>query len=463
MPASFVDIDLQAETGAIPQETYSDVLILGRASDLGTGIDDPDYNRVYRYNSTTEVNNDFGSGSDVYTAASQVAAKGARRWQILMLEETSHTETVGSSDTTATNTGFVDNVPLAGGVDTVSVTVDGTDHTVEPVTDSPPSIPGDSTTTYVNFDTGEVASGTETSGTGSGIVVDYTTLSFDAALPEIESSGADVVIFANTHADRSHIGQFDRAVTFAAANRMTVLAKMQNGNRLANDQAGVDLAHDFGGYIPSPRLMTLSNKTDEDFAAVVAGQLAIHEAWFDPFADGDGYDVSADYYRESLIGDPGTPGTFEGGDSENAQGASNVLFIPSVNNRSTGTQILSNSLTTAGASSNYRYLDVKRTEDLVAVETIRGLTDLRLRRDQIPFDSEGQLLIYDAIKSALQPFIGGNNPLREPAGDEDMVYVPPFEELTEDDRANRVWSGIQIKYRLAGNVHTFDVVINATV
>lgn len=465
MPASIVDINLDAQTGAIPQQTYSDALILGRASDMD-GAPVPGYNRVERYSSATEVEEDYGEDSSVYTASQEVAGRGAEHWHVLVFDEESHTEIIGDSDTESTNEGFVEDIPITGGVDEVTVTVDGTEMTVVPSTETPPEVPDDANTAHVNFDTGEVVVGTESSGTETGIEVDYSSLTWDAALPEIEASPADLMAFADLRADRSYIGDVDEAVTFAGANRMVVIAALENGSRLDDDRDGVTLANDFGSYIPAAELMTLSHKTDDDLASEVLGQLAVNEPWFDPMMDGDGYGVSADYYRRSLIGSPSDPNTFEGGDT-NGEGPSNVLFIPSVNNQAVGTQVLSNSLTTAGAGSNYRYLDVKRTENMVAVEVIRGLTNLKLRQDQIPFDPEGQILIYDALKSALQEYVGGDGPLRTPTDEDgeeiDMVHVPEWDELTQDDRANRHWSGIRVRYRLAGNAHTFSVVINATV
>lgn len=460
MPAQIVSLDLASETGAIPQETYSDALIIGRSTNA-TQEPSPGYNRVTRYTSTTEVEQDYGSDSDIYTAASQIAARGTRHWHAIMLEATTHTnEVIGDSDTTSTNTGFVDNTPMAGDVDTVDVSVDGTTMTVNAVTDSPPATPSETDVANVNFDTGEVVTGTDSSGAGAGIEVTYDTLSWDAALPEIANSPADLLTLADIRADRSYVGGLDRLVTFAGENRMTVIAAYENGNRLTDDQAGVNLAHDIGGYIPSAEMFPISHKSDDDVAAEVTGQLATQEAWFNPYRDGDGYNLSTDFYRESLIGSPSDGGTFEGGDAENNQGPSNVIISDE------GTLVLSNSLTTAGPSSNYRYLDVKRTENAVAAEVSRALRAMRLRVDRIPFDGDGRLLIHDALMSALQQF-KGDGPIRDPVNEDgeelDMVIVPAWDDLSEDDRANRIWSGITIQYRLAGDVHTFSLTVNASV
>jgi hypothetical protein len=119
---------------------------------------------------------------------------------------------------------------------------------------------------------------------------------------------------------------------------------------------------------------------------------------------------------------------------------------------------LSNSITTAGASSNYQFFDVARTQDFLAAEVRRALTSLRLSQDQIPFTAKGRAQIQNVIQNTISQYVGGGGPL---AGF--SVNIPPIAQLTDADKANRVYSGIDIEVTLAGNVHEFSVTLNLTV
>jgi len=43
------------------------------------------------------------------------------------------------------------------------------------------------------------------------------------------------------------------------------------------------------------------------------------------------------------------------------------------------------------------------------------------------------------------------------------VNVPSIDQLTDDEKANRVWSGISIEGTLSGNVHEFGLEMTVTV
>lgn len=481
MPTQVVDVDLRSQTGAIAQDTFSDLIVFAREPT----VSDVDYNEPNVYDSASQVASDFGEDSDAYEASREIERRGARQWWVVMLETTEHNnETVGNSDTEQVSEGELENAPLRGGVENVSAAKDGDDLEVQPVTSSPPEAP-DEGSISINFDTGEVRTDLPSSGEDSGIVVSYETVGFDAAFPDLTPLGFDLAVLADTRADRSYIGSIDEIVAWADTEPVnaSVVVAYDNGNNYETDEDAMAAAHDFGGYVASGRVLPIAHKSSDDVAAGVAGRLATKRPWFNPYMDGAAnYSFSTDQYRPALIGDPGQPGTFEGGDN-GQEGPTNVLHTEM------GVQILSNSLSTAGEGSNYQYFDVSRTENFIVQETKRALRSLRLRNESIPFAPKGKALIENALRKTLNAYVSSAGralsqeeieQLRRDTDDADLedavfpqrratdseadvplseldIHVPDYDDLSRDDRANRVWSGIQITAQLAGNVHTFSV------
>ena len=68
-------------------------------------------------------------------------------------------------------------------------------------------------------------------------------------------------------------------------------------------------------------------------------------------------------------------------------------------------------------------------------------------------------MISSTIKSAFAGDVGGaDDPFAEVS-----VNVPSIDQLTDDEKANRVWSGISIEGTLSGNVHEFGLEMTVTV
>ncbi|WP_158058251.1 DUF3383 domain-containing protein [Halorussus halophilus] len=447
MPVSVVNIDLSASTGATAKPTYNDIALIGHS----TTEPSVGYNNAKRYSSPDDVASDFGDQSDVYTAAQALSEMGVESWvAACAAEKTASGELLGG-DASSTSTGTISNVPVHDDTDAVSIAVDGTDKTVVPKTASPPDANESPATdeAYVNFETGEVVTGESTSGSASGIVADYHYLDWSSLKPELEPLGIDLFVLADTRCEREHVGNLGELVSFAGSIDAAVVAAHMNGSQAADDQTALQTAQDVAGAVPSGDLIMAAHKSSDDVAAYIAGQLGVNPAWFDPFWDGDGYPFDTGLYRRSLVGDPGTTETFEGGD-ENGNGPSNAII--SVD----GTLVLSNSLTTAGASSNYRYFDVGRTEAFIANEAQEALKSLRLGNDQIPFTKDGRSQILGAIRGRLQQYVGSNGaPLSELE-----VTAPTIDQLSDTDKSNRVFPGITIQGTLASNVHEFGVELN---
>lgn len=447
MPVQVVNIDLTAETAARPQPTLTDPLIVGRASaEPPAGYATPGL-----YTDPEQVATDFGEDSDVHVASQAIAAMGASEWRVVVFETLSVVdELIDGSDGAATDTGTVDNMPLSG--ETLpTISVDGTDKTVEAVTDDPPA-PGDvpADTAWINMDTGDLATAEETSGADAGIQVTYDHV--DYQFDVVEHLGLDLVAFADIRMTVAHIGDLDELVTWASGQDMGVVAAHMNGTNATDDEEAMDTAHEVGSYVSSGDLLTVAHKSSADVAAHVLGQLATNDPWFDPFYDADGYPFSTDYYERRLVGDPATADTFEGGNQASQSGPTNVVI-------NKGVDVLSNSLTTAGNSSAYQYFDVGRTEAFAATVVETALENLRLNQDQVPFTDDGRVMISSKIREALAEYTGApDDPFASVS-----VFVPAIEDLSDDDVANRVYSGITIEGVLSGNVHEFSLELTVSV
>lgn len=490
MPTQVVDVDLQTETGAVSQRTYSDLVVVAS----NPTIADPTYNQPNVYDSASSVAADFGDGSDAHVASQQIESRGVRRWWVVMLESTDMSETVGDSDSSSTDEGAVDNAPMQGGTGNVTVTLDSTEQTLVPSTGTPPSKP-DAGNAAVNFDTGEVVTGESSTGSDSGIVVEYQSLSWDDAFTNMDTRDLDLVILGDTHADRSYIGELDELAEWSSGQNASMVAALENGGTYDTDEDAMAAAHETAGYLSSGDVMAVAHKSDDDVAAGIAGRLATKQAWFDPYMDGSAnYSFSMDEYRRALIGDPSTPGSFEGGDNEGS-GPVNVLYTEQ------GHQILSNSLSTAGSDSDYQFFDVARTEAFIRSEIKDALRGLKLSAETIPFAPVGRTMIESSLRNRLNQYVSASGRAlsteeveqleQQLDSDEDSdatsvedllgearvpsdgsanvplselsINVPRYDDLSPSARADRRWSGITIQARLAGNAHTFGVTVQVTV
>jgi hypothetical protein len=433
MPTRVVDITLSTETAAVPQETFNDVAVVGTASSSPPSAN---FGEANLYSSASDVDSDYGSNADVTTASNALEEMGVESWYVVVLEETQvtgETLTESSLETLANNSILGDPTPTVNSGDLTFVA--GTPDT------------GITSGTELNTDTGDYYTA-ESSNTIDYSYVDWTQL--DTAL---EGLGIDLIFKADTQFDREHIGSLDDIVSWGDGHEAAVVAASVNGSSVADEQTAMDIAHDVGSYVSSGALLHVAHKSSDDVAAYIIGQVANENPWFDPFYDGDGYPFNTEFYRDVNVGDPATAGTFEGGDQANQEGPTNVVI------NKAGTTVLSNSITTAGASSNYQFWDVKRTEDYAAAQIEAALTSLRLRAERIPFTPEGRALIKDAIQGAFAGDVGGiNDPFSSVS-----VFVPEVSTLTDSDRANRIYSGIQVDATLSGNVHEFTLSLNVQV
>lgn len=431
MPVNVVDIDLSAEIAALPQPTFTDVAVIGTATAAPPGAN---FGEVNTYGSAAEVANDYGDGSDVHESSKELEGRGVSEWSVLVLEAVEETETIDDGNAVSTTPVLGDPAPTAAARDVVFST------------SSPPAQP-DNGEVAINTDTGEVVTDDGTSADITYYHADFT------RLDRLGAAGIDRIHRANTQAGREHIGTYDELVSWAGGNRAGVVLPMRDGVQYADEQTAMAAAHEIAGYVSSGDVIAFAVKESSgDPGGEVLGQLATNDPWFDPFFDGDGYGFANDYYQDALVGDPSSTGTFEGGD-DNGDGPVNVVINVG------GTTVLSNSVSTAGASSNYQYFDVAMTEAYAATIVENALTSLRLREDRVPFTADGRTMISSTIKDAFAGDVGGaDDPFASVS-----VNVPSIDQLTDDEKANRLWSGISIEGVLSGNVHEFGLEMTVTV
>lgn len=427
MPIDIVNIDKNVDAGSIPQPTFNDVCVVGASTTAPTGAN---FGEVNRYSNSSDVADDYGDDADVAIASDALEQMGADEWRVVVFEATEHdAETVADGDQLA-------NTPVWGEYDVTLSTDDDIVWSTKVAADQNP-------------DAGEVAinaaEGDVSIGDGTDVDISYATVDWSLS---IIPSDVDLVGFADVRMTRQHIGDLDALVTWASGENNGVVAAHQDGRNAVDDETALETAHDVGGYVPSGDLLTIAHKSGDDVAAYVLGQLATNDPWFNPFYDGDGYPFNSENYKSALVGDPATPGTFEGGKADpEGEGATNVVISKA------GTTVLSNSQTTAGPASSYQFFDVGRTEAFTTSEIERALVGLRLSEDRIPFQPVGQSMIESEIKDVLDPVVGG---VDDPLASID-VEVPDWDDLSDTDRENRVWPGIMVRGRLSGDTHEFGV------
>ena len=434
MPVEVVDLDLTAETGAAPQPTFTDV---GIVVTMDSAPNNAAFGELNRYTSPSSVEDDYGSDTDAAAASDALAQMGASYWYILAIEAVEETEELADGSTTELSNSPILGTPepSGGGGEAIGYTTGLADDTNIDADDD----------IVINTAQGEAYQDT-----GAPIQLTY----YHADWGQLAQLGDNVnrLGVGNRKFGRENIGTLDEIVSYASGNNVGVVAAGKDGRTLADDETALTEYQDTFSFVPSGDLMAVAHKSSDAVESYILGQLAVNDPWFDPFYDGDGYPFATDYYDRSLVGDPATVGTFEGGTEDGENGNVNVVISKG------GTQVLSNSVTTSGASSNYQFFDVGRTQDFLAAEVRRALTSLRLAQDQIPFTSKGRAQIQNTIQDTISQYVGGGGPL---AGF--TVNIPPIAELTDSDKANRVYSGIDIEVTLAGNVHEFSVTLNLTV
>ena len=468
MPHSnnLIDISVNAQTGAEPLETKLTLGILATATEANKPAD-VEFNKNYSCGSPEEVGRIFGEGSDAHLEAQAARQMRASNYQVVLAERTMQTETLAGTDETPSTSGTASTVPITGfGDEDVTVTVDGgASITATAVTSAPPKPIGQEGTpdatpaageAIYNADVGKFKTGDETAGStsGGGITVKYPTVSYTDALAALAAASVDILLpGANERYDRSNVGDLDEITTWMGSYDVRapfVYAKgttLEGGAGPASVYAEQTLAQDVGAYSPSKYAFPITNSSTDHVAGAIAGLFSVNEPYFDPFQrDLDLNAGPRNRYTEGNIGVPELPGTFEGGDQ--GAGMSNVLF-------SDGSTKLSNSLTTAGVDSPYRYIDIAGAEAYIKAKA-RNAVSAIFGRDGFRFNEVGETMLKDALDDVLQPI----------AADDAFhfidVDVPSASELSRQMRANRFWDGVIITVGFAPTAHRVGMEVRMT-
>lgn len=113
---------------------------------------------------------------------------------------------------------------------------------------------------------------------------------------------------------------------------------------------------------------------------------------------------------------------------------------------------LGRGITKGGKTTDGSYVDITQGKYWLKNKLTSALALLLMNRDKLPFTSEGKTLITGAIEEVITAGDRQGIIVR----DETTIYVPEPLELLTNDRANRVWNGIEIETRIQGAVESIS-------
>ena len=415
MPIDIVEINVVTQAAALPKESFTELAIAGHK---GTG----DTNVLKTFYSASEVSAEHGTGSDLYRAAAKAFAQGVKQAFFVNAEETAVVDE-------APVDGVLLHKPLNGDV-LPAITVAAVAKTVVWVNDSPiGTVPTGEV--HVNPKTGEVKAGD-----AGAILVDYTYVDWTSALAVLEPEKPDILILSDTRVDKGDVGDMDALLTWSSANMCVLAFALKNAATQAEaDAIRAQLASKYG--------YAVAHQSPDDVGAAIGAIMATVRPWFTMMWR-EVQAIATTFYPKGQVGKEGAGSTFEGS-------SVNVLVSLAGNTRT------SNGLSTAGAGSNYRYVDVTRTEAM-AVQLIEDeLVSLRLRAGKIPFTPSGILAVKTAVETVLQGMTDDG------ALASYVVTVPDIGQVSSSDKANRLLKPITVTAVLAGEIQSFSVDLFITI
>lgn len=129
------------------------------------------------------------------------------------------------------------------------------------------------------------------------------------------------------------------------------------------------------------------------------------------------------------------------------------------NNVNVWAEELGRGTTKGGKTTSGSYIDITQGKYWLENKLRSALSLLLMNRDKLPFTLEGKTLIMDAIQQVITA--GDRQDII--VADETTIYIPDPLELLTNDRANRIWQGIEIKTRVKGAVESIGVKFVLTV
>ena len=125
-----------------------------------------------------------------------------------------------------------------------------------------------------------------------------------------------------------------------------------------------------------------------------------------------------------------------------------------ITNRVDGVNRISNALTLSGSP---KFIDIVRTKYYAVTAIQDSVASLRLRMTKLPYTPAGLDYVRGAIAQALEGMV------RSGALHSYAISLPPFEEIADADKANRVLKNVNIMAVLAGDIQTFDLNLTISV
>jgi hypothetical protein len=476
---NLVTWEVEEDLAAAPRDTLQDaVLISGYESD-----DEPDagFFELTQHSTAEGVADDYGEDSDMHEGAKQFFRSGAQSVRTLAFPLEEHSESFDNTDEFS-----LENGPVTG-LEPVSATLDGDDVDVVHVTESPPSLDeaqdlyvGSGETYTVQsgdtetYTTAEIDGEVESSGTlelqgegvtgtaialnsdtGEGVAsesaaieVEYYSVPWGEVFSALENRSINMIDLANHNYGYESIGDMDELVPWQDANEVMRVQPYKNGQAFDRPEDALQLAQEVGAYSPSPWTIALSHESPTNgLGAKALGLYAVEDAGFNIFQESFNVSIPNNSRYQRLVGSPDQDGTFEGGDD--GSGPSNVLYSDQ------GTVRWSNSLTTAGISDDYRYLDRTRRKAFARNRATQAVKE-RLQNG-VTFDSASQAAIEGAIEDELRNYVGTGQMFLSMD-----VTVPDRDDTARQDRANRIWEGTRLELVLNEPAHRMEGTISLT-
>lgn len=117
--------------------------------------------------------------------------------------------------------------------------------------------------------------------------------------------------------------------------------------------------------------------------------------------------------------------------------------------------------TTNGLVTNSEFIDVVRTADFLEARIEENVTTLLLTSKKVPYTQSGINQVVSVINDVLQP-LGDTGVLSTDSSGspEFTVDAPNINDVSDNDKANRVLNDIVVTAKLAGAIHIVNITVN---
>lgn len=301
---------------------------------------------------------------------------------------------------------------------------------------------------YINPKTGAFKLGTATTGAGAGFVVTYESHDWPKAFDALDLYNYEVVAIADTPFQASSYGMYDKVLTECTSvdnNKIMAGALPSGATTTDYDTLVTAMQSAASGRLSLLAAKGYTGDLTSAWAAMVAKSAVNATAKEQEAPGGVTY---TDSYVRSDYGDEEVP----------AAGTFHYYGVNAVFADKTGTYRVSNDRSVAGLSSFYRFKGTRRSQRLCETTIEDDILALRRGSDTaIPFTEGGLASIKARIEAALG-WLRNKGVI-----DSYNLLMPAFADITEEERANRVLSGLEVSVRLSGQIHMVKLDLNVDV